>query len=117
MVQVPVVWSILGEPFEAASMISALFGCFAARFWIGAGQQLRRQHRWMLDVPVSAMALATSATLVMMARPVPFTALLYGAGLGVLGEGIFKLAERYVAKVAGITGDGDRPTSPAPPTA
>lgn len=100
----PLVLHFLGYPFEAAGMIAALFGCFAARFWIGAAQAARREHRWTLDIPVSGMALATSAALIMSQRPEPLGALMYGAGLGILGEGIFKLAERYLQKAGAVLG-------------
>lgn len=111
----PIVWYFFGVPFEAAGMVAALFGCFAARFWIGAGQQLRREHRWILDVPVTSMTLATSAGLVMMMHPAPLGGLLYGAGAGVLGEGIFKLAERYMAKAMAVLGDNAPPDGPPTP--
>lgn len=85
-------------------MIAALFGCFAARFWIGAGQALRAEHRWSLDIPISGMALAVSAALVISFRPEPLGGLMYGAGLGVLGEGIFKIAEAYLRKASTVFG-------------
>lgn len=100
----PVVWHFLGYPFEAACMIAALFGCIAARFWIGAAQAVRKQHRWLIDIPVTGMVLATSATLIIAQRPEPLGALLYGGGLGVLGEGIFKIAERYLQKAGAAFG-------------
>lgn len=100
----PVVWHFLGYPFEAACMIAALFGCIAARFWIGAAQAVRQQHRWLIDIPVTGMVLATSATLIIAQRPEPLGALLYGGGLGVLGEGIFKIAERYLQKAGTVFG-------------
>lgn len=101
----PAIWFFLGYPFEAAGMIAALFGCFTARFWIGAGLALRKEHRWTLDVPVTLMALATSAALVIAMRPEPLTGLLVGAGLGVLGEGIFKVAEKYLRKASAVFAD------------
>ncbi|KQR81181.1 hypothetical protein ASG07_11980 [Sphingomonas sp. Leaf343] len=100
----PAIWHFLGYPFEAAGMIAALFGCFSARFWIGAGQSLRQEHRWGLDIPISGMALAVSAALVISLRPEPLGGLMYGAGLGVLGEGIFKIAEAYLRKASAVFG-------------
>lgn len=115
MATAPVVWDFLGYPFEAAGMIAGLFGCFAARFWIGAGQQLRKEHRWSLDVPVSGMALALTAVLILWQRPAPFGGLMLGAGAGVLGEGAFKIAERYLAKAMAVLGDADPSAeTPAP---
>ncbi len=101
---VPVIWHFLGYPFEAAGMIAALFACFAARFWIGAAQSVRQEHRWSLDIPVTGMALAVSAAIVIAMRPEPLGGLLYGAGLGVLGEGIFKIAEKYLQKAGAVFG-------------
>ena len=88
-------------------MIAALFGCVAARFWIGAAQAVRQEHRWSLDMPVSAMTLAMSAAIIISQRPEPLGALMYGAGLGILGEGIFKLAEAKVGKATGVFGLDD----------
>jgi hypothetical protein len=100
----PAIWHFLGYQFEAAGMIAALFGCFSARFWIGAAQSVRDQHRWSLDIPVTGMALAVSAALVISQRPEPLGGLMLGAGLGILGEGIFKLAESYLQKVSAVFG-------------
>lgn len=106
----PAVWHVLGYPFEAGAMIAAIFGCGAARYWIGAAQALRKEHKWSLDIPVTAMAVATSAAVIISRRPEPLGALMYGAGLGVLGEGIFKLAETYVRKASSVLGaDGGEP--------
>lgn len=106
----PVVWHFLGVSFEAASMVAALFGCVAARYWVGAALAVKKQHRWSLDVPVSAMALATSAGLMMQTRPAPLYALLVGAGIGIIGEGIFKLAEKQ-ARASGAFGPPRPPSS------
>jgi hypothetical protein len=101
---VPVIGHFLGYPFEIAGMVAALFGCLAARFWIGAAQHVRKVHRWSLDIPVSGMVLAVSAAIVISQRPEPLGGLMYGAGLGVLGEGIFKVAEHYLQKVGSVFG-------------
>jgi len=106
----PVIWHFLGYPFEAAGMIAALFACSAARFWIGAAQAVRKEHRWTIDMPVTGMVLAVSGALIIAMRPEPLGALLYGGGLGVLGEGIFKIAERYLAKAGAVFGiETDKP--------
>jgi len=101
---VPVIWHFLRYPFEAAGMFAALFACFAARFWIGAAQAVRKEHRWSLDIPVSGMELALSAAIVISQRPEPLSGLMYGAGLGILGEGIFKIAENYLQKAGAVFG-------------
>jgi hypothetical protein len=101
---VPVIWSFLGYPFEAGSMIAAVFACVCARFWIGAGQAARQQHRWTLDLPVTGIALAVAGLLVIKVRPDPLTGLLLGGGAGVLGEGFFKLAEGRLRAV-GLLGE------------
>lgn len=101
---VPVVWHFLGYPFEAGSMIAAVFACACARYWIGAGQAARQQHRWSLDLPVSGVVLALTAVLVMKVRPDPLNGLLIGGGAGILGEGFFKLAEGRLRGL-GLLGD------------
>ncbi len=90
----PVVWHALGYPFEAGSMIAALCACIAVRFYVvqhGAGA-----NRWLLDIPVSALALMFTAGIIVTARPAPLTALLFGTGVGALGAGIIKIAKTYV---------------------
>jgi len=57
---------------------------------------------------VSAMTWATSAGVMISTRPASLYALLLDAGIGVIGEGIFKLAERQ-ARASGTFGG---PTSP-----
>lgn len=79
-------------------MVAALFGCLMARFWIGSGMWSRKQFRWTLDAPVSGMTLASAAGLVMAYHPAPLFALMIGAGFGVLGEGVFKLADKVLRK-------------------
>lgn len=108
----PLLWDLLGYQVEAASLIAAIFGCLCARYWIGAGQAARKQHRWSLDLPVSGMALAVSVVLMIKLRPEPLTGLLLGGGAGVLGEGIFKIAENRM-RAFGLLG-GDPPPGAAP---
>ena len=107
----PTIWFFLGYPFEAAGMIAALFACASARFWIGAGEIARREHRWLLDAPVSSMTLAVSAGIVISRHPEPLSALMYGGGIGILGEGVFKLAEQRIDKLKAAMGLGsdDKP--------
>lgn len=98
----PVVWDMLGYQFEAGSMIAALCACLAVRFYV-AGQAA--EHRWTLDVPVSALALMFTAGMVVTARPAPLVALLFGTGLGAVGAGIIKVAKRYVDRWFGDDSD------------
>lgn len=111
VVRDPLIWHFLGYPFEAAGMAAALFGCGAARWWIGAAASIRKEHRWSLDVPVSGMALATAAGMVISLSPSPLVSLMLGAGVGIIGEGIFKLAERQVM-ASGAFGGAAAPTVP-----
>lgn len=90
----PVIWHFLGYPFEAGSMIAALFACFAVRFYVT--HKDRRDHRWTVDIPVTALALMFAAGAVIRLRPDPALALFYGTGLGALGEGIVTIALNYV---------------------
>jgi len=108
---VPVVWHLLGYPFEAAGMIAALFACGCARFWSGNQLRARKAFRWTLDIPVSALTLATSMAAVIAMRPEPLAALGIGAGIGVIGEGLFKLAQRNVEKFDFF---GTGPSAPPP---
>lgn len=98
----PVIWHFLGYSFEAAGTVAALFGCLVARYWVGSALALKQQHRWSLDVPVSAMALATSAGLMMSTRPAPLYALLVGAGVRIIGRGHLQSRRAAGASVEGV---------------
>lgn len=100
----PVIWHLLGYPFEAASMIAALGACMAVRFYVV--QQDTKAHRWTLDMPVSALTLMFSAGAVTALRPQPLTALLIGTGLGAVGAGLIKIGKRYVDRWLGETTAG-----------
>ena len=100
----PVRWSLLGYHFEAAGMVAALFGCAVARAWHGSAQLARKQFRWNLDLPITAMTIGTTVALVIKVSPEPWLGLLYGTGIGVIGEGLFKMAER-VLRASGLFGD------------
>lgn len=101
----PVLWDLLGYQFEAAGMIAALFGCAVARAWHGGAQAARKEFRWMLDLPITAMTFGSAVAIVMALRPEPWAGLLYGAGLGVIGEGLFKLAERVLRSTGVFNGE------------
>lgn len=109
----PVVWSVLGNQFEAGSMIAALCACLAVRFYVSA--QEGRVHRWSLDLPVSALALMFTAGAVVSRRPEPLSALLLGTGIGVLGAGIIAIAKKYVDRWLGPLMEPDAAPAPAKP--
>lgn len=109
----PEVWHLLGYPFEAAGMIAALFGCFCARWWSVEQLRMRKTLRWTLDVPISALTFAVTMGAIITTRPEPLLALGTGAGIGVVGEGLFKLAQRYVEKL-GLFGEAPAPISVLP---
>ncbi|WP_198353057.1 hypothetical protein [Sphingomonas sp. MA1305] len=90
----PVVWHFFGSPFEAGSMIAGLCACLAVRFYVSA--RAGKEHRWTLDLPVTALALLFTAGAVMRQRPDPALALIYGTGLGALGVGIITFALNFV---------------------
>lgn len=95
----PLVWHVLGYPFEVGSMIAAVCACIAVRFYVV--QRERKNHRWTLDLPVSTLSVMFSAAAIIQARPDPLVALIYGTGLGALGAGIITFALAYVQRVTG----------------
>lgn len=96
----PVVWHVLGYPFEAGSMIAAVCACIAVRFYVS---QSTPAHRWMLDLPVSALSAMFTAGAIISLRPAPLTALLLGTGLGAVGAGLIKIGKSYVDRWLGDT--------------
>ncbi len=100
----PVVWHLLGYPFEAGSMIAALCACLAVRFYVV--QHSAGANRWLLDIPVSAISLMFTAGIIVTARPQPLTALLFGTGLGAIGAGLIRIAKKHVDRFLGETTGG-----------
>ena len=98
----PVEWHLLGYPFEAASMIAALFAALTTRVIVGMrGKTVPRP----LDFAVLALVLLTTAVVVASTRANLLSGLLYGTGLAATGEGLIRLAEKWIAnafKVLGI---------------
>lgn len=103
----PLQWDWLGYHFGAAGMIAAVFGCVIARLWHAGAQSARKEFRWLLDVPIGLMTLGAAVVLVMTTSPEPWAGLLYGTGLGVVGEGLFKIAERMM-RASGMLGEDDK---------
>ena len=111
----PVIWTFLGYPFEAAGMIAVIFGCICARLFSASQLAARKAYRWTLDVPISAMTFGAAVGLVIDYRPEPLSALLLGAGVGTIGEGLFRIAES-MAKKFGLFGVGEIAPSASQPT-
>lgn len=92
----PLIRHFMGYPFEAGSMIAALCACLAVRFYVV--QIGREQHRWTVDLPVTALVLMFAAGGVIRLRPDPALALMIGTGLGALGAGIISIALGWVRR-------------------
>lgn len=90
----PSIWYFFGYPFEAGSMIAAICACLAVRLYVA--QKERADHRWNIDLPVSALTLMTTATAVIRLRPDPALALIDGTGIGALGVGLITIALNFV---------------------
>lgn len=90
----PSIWYFFGYPFEAGSMIAAIRACLAVRLYVA--QKERADHRWNIDLPVSALTLMTTATAVIRLRPDPALALIDGTGIGALGVGLITIALNFV---------------------
>lgn len=101
----PTVWHFLGNPFEAGSMIAGICACIAVRLYVS--QKDRAEHRWNIDLPVSALALMITAGAVMRLRPDPALALIYGTGIGAMGVSLITLAMNFVQ--SRIPGAEDKP--------
>lgn len=95
----PVIWSLLGYQFEAASMIAGLSACLMVRVWVSLNDRSARIWAWSLDLTVSAIAMLFTAGWIVLQRPAPFYALLSGTGFGALGAGIIAVALGWVKRI------------------
>lgn len=91
----PVVWHFLGYPFEAASMVAAIFAATVTRIIINTRAKSTNRT---LDFAVLALVLLTTASIVAGWHVNLVGGLLWGTGLATVGEGILRVAEKYVNK-------------------
>lgn len=103
----PVIWHFLGYPYEAASLIAAVFAAVTTRVVIGLRA---RSVNYALDGAVLVLVLVTTAGVVIGFRTTLIMGLLYGTGLATIGEGIIRIAERYTTK--GLSALGIEPPPP-----
>lgn len=106
----PVVWHFLGYPFEAASMIAALFAAIVTRIIINTRAKSTNRT---LDAAVLALVLITTGSVVSGWHLNLVGGLLAGTGLATIGEGILRIAEKYVNKALDVFDIGP-PEPPAP---
>lgn len=110
----PVVWHFFGYPFEVASMIAAVMAAIAVRVVIN----LRNRSTSVgLDLAVLGLVLVTTVAVVAGAQTNLTQGLLYGTGIGTIGEGLIRIAEKYTNKGLGILGVDVEPTAVLPPSA
>ena len=119
----PVLWSVLGYPFEAASMIAGLSACLMGRHWASLNAGWATLWTRAVDMTVTAIAILFTAGWIALQRPAPFYALLSGTGFG---AGTIAVALAWVKRIdtfarlgadRGISaGDGTErdPASPRP---
>ena len=103
----PSILYFVGYPFEAGSMIAAICACIAVRLYVA--QKDRAEHRWNIDLPVSALTLLFTAGAVIRLRPDPALALIYGTGIGALGVTIITIALNFVQSK--LPGADDKPSA------
>jgi len=96
----PVLWTLLGYQFEAASMLAGLTACISVRVWICLRDAPQTARARAIDVAVTSIALLFTAGWVVLQRPSPFFALLSGTGFGALGTGIIAFSLRWVRQIA-----------------
>ena len=108
----PVLWSLLGYQFEAASMIAGLCACLMVRIWVSLNDRRPHAWAWGVDLTVTAIALLFTAGWIALQRPAPFYALLSGTGFGALGAGIIAVALAWVKRIEPLGVDVPGP-SPA----
>lgn len=100
----PVIWSLLGYQFEAASMIAGLCACLMVRIWVSLNDRHAHAWAWSVDLTVTAIAMLFTAGWIVLQRPAPFYALLSGTGFGALGAGIIAVALAWVKRIEPLAG-------------
>lgn len=102
----PVIWSLLGYQFEAASMIAGLCACLMVRIWVSLNDRSAKVWAWSVDLTVTSISMLFTAGWIVLQRPAPFYALLSGTGFGALGAGIIAMALGWVKRIEPLTGLG-----------
>lgn len=113
----PVIWTLLGYQFEAASMIAGLSACLMVRIWVSLNDRSAKVWAWSVDLTVTAISMLFTAGWIVLQRPAPFYALLSGTGFGALGAGIIAVALGWVKRIEPLatlddpesTSDNDKP--------
>ena len=100
----PVIWTLLGYQFEAASMIAGLCACLMVRIWVSLNDRSSRVWAWSVDLTVTAISLLFTAGWIVLQRPAPFYALLSGTGFGALGAGIIAMALAWIKRIEPLAG-------------
>lgn len=100
----PVIWTLLGYQFEAASMIAGLCACLMVRIWVSLNDRSARVWAWSIDLTVTAISMLFTAGWIVLQRPAPFYALLSGTGFGALGAGIIAIALGWVKRIEPLVG-------------
>lgn len=111
----PVIWTLLGYQFEAASMISGLCACLMVRIWVSLNDRSSKLWAWGVDLTVTAISMLFTAGWIVLQRPAPFYALMSGTGFGALGAGVIAMALAWLRRIQPLAGldsvTGDHPTS------
>lgn len=100
----PVIWTLLGYQFEAASMIAGLSACLMVRIWVSLTDRSAKAWAWSVDLTVTAISMLFTAGWIVLQRPAPFYALLSGTGFGALGAGIIAMALGWVKRIEPLAG-------------
>lgn len=105
----PVIWTLLGYQFEAASMISGLSACLMVRIWVSLTDRTAKVWAWSVDLTVTTISMLFTAGWIVLQRPAPFYALLSGTGFGALGAGVIAIALAWVKRIAPLAGELSTP--------
>lgn len=95
----PVIWTLLGYEFEAASMIAGLCACFMVRIWVSLNDRSSKLWAWGVDLTVTAISMLFTAGWIVLQRPAPFYALMSGTGFGALGAGVIAMALAWIRRL------------------
>jgi hypothetical protein len=93
---VPATGDLFGFPFEIAPMVMAVTACLIVRIYKGA--KAKSHEGWIVDLSITLLTMLFTVAFVIGLRPNPILAASLGTGMGAIGAGLIRIAEKKTGK-------------------